>query len=217
MSHIHLSQHLSQMLSECGSSANIFIENEEAEAQRPCPIPSEEQEAGQARDLGPSSCHPKPTPTAGMSGLEEILETVLGPPFMGEEASSGRHQRLPAFPLCPSQRELDMQPESPSQPGPSLPHSTRLLQLLRAAQGQLPLVECCPREPGLRSSLTFWIQNPLGSGKIHMSSLAGEQPARRHQSLEQFQADSSVASSPLPGGWGPRGSAAQLAKERRRT
>ena len=133
MSHIHLSQHLSQMLSECGSSANIFIENEEAEAQRPCPIPSEEQEAGQARDLGPSSCHPKPTPTAGMSGLEEILETVLGPPFMGEEASSGRHQRLPAFPLCPSQRELDMQPESPSQPGPSLPHSTRILQLLRAA------------------------------------------------------------------------------------
>lgn len=68
-----------------------------------------------------------------MSGLEGILETVLGPPFMGEEASSGRPQRLPAFPLCPSQQELDKQPQSPSRPGPSLPHGTRLLQLLRAA------------------------------------------------------------------------------------
>lgn len=120
------------MFSERGSSTHIFIENEEAEAQRPCPTPSEEQEAGQARDSGPSSCHLKPTPTAGMSGLEGILETVLGPPFMGEETRSGRPQRLPAFSLCPSQRELDVQPESLSRPGPSLPHSTRLLQLLRA-------------------------------------------------------------------------------------
>lgn len=133
MSRRHLSQYLSQMFSKRGSSVHIFIENEEAEAQRPCPTPSEEQEAGQARDSGPSSCHPKPTPTAGMSGSERMLETVLGPPFMGAETRSGRPQRLPAFPLCPSQRELDTQPESLRRPGPSLPHSTRLLQLLRAA------------------------------------------------------------------------------------